>query len=102
MNTQVNTITVTAPAGQTTQPKTTKKTTAKVTGAKSKTSAKTLKPRGGAKKSKTAKAPKSERVTKTTTVLELLRRKEGTTIANIAKATGWQTYSQIPTLGQLQ
>jgi hypothetical protein len=37
--------------------------------------------------------PKSERVTKTTTVLELLRRKEGATFVDIAKATGWRNHS---------
>jgi hypothetical protein len=82
-----------APAERTSQPKTTKKTAAKVTGPKSKTAAKKSKPKGATKKAKPAKQPKSAHVTKTTTLLELLRRKEGATIADIAKETGWQNHS---------
>jgi hypothetical protein len=92
MNTEAN-ITETAPDEQITKSKTTKKAAAKGTGAKSKIAATKSKPEGGARRAKPAKQSKSEHVTKTTTVLELLRRKEGGTIADIAKATGWQNHS---------
>jgi Protein of unknown function (DUF3489) len=51
---------------------------------------------------RTGKAPKSAKAnpaskpkdgTKKDRVLELLRRKEGATIAEIAKATGWQNHT---------
>src|SRR2546425_9670071 len=51
-----------------------------------------------AKPGKTAKSPKAKpsskpKDTKKERVLELLRRKEGATIAELAKATGWQNHS---------
>ena len=93
MNTEANTITETAPT-QTSKAKKAKKNATKAGGAKSKAAAKkSTKVKGGPKQAKPDKQPKSERVTKTTTVLELLRRKEGATIADIAKATGWQNHS---------
>jgi hypothetical protein len=66
----------------------------KAAGAKSKRPAvkKSTKASRRAKQSKTTKTPKSERVTKTTTVLELLHRKEGAMIAENAKETGWHNH----------
>ena len=90
MNTEANTITETAPEGQTTKSKGTKKSAGK----RAIAAKKSAKGKAGAKKAKAAKPrTKTERVTKTTAVLDLLRRKEGTTIADIAKATGWQNHS---------
>jgi lambda repressor-like predicted transcriptional regulator len=40
-----------------------------------------------------AKAPESRSDTKLARVIAMLRRKEGTTIAQLAKATGWQEHS---------
>jgi hypothetical protein len=47
--------------------------------------AKAAKPKAAKKQSRTG--------SKTAIVLELLRRKEGATLAEIAKATGWQNHS---------
>jgi hypothetical protein len=72
----------------TTEPAAPKKK-AKVT----KKSAKTTKP---AKAKKVAKAPKpksTRSVSKADKVLELMKRKEGATLAEIAKATDWQSHS---------
>ena len=58
-------------------------------------SKKGAKPKPGAKKSdRAAKAVTNERAdTKKAIVLEMLRRKEGATIGEIAKATDWQNHS---------
>src|SRR5262249_46176873 len=53
------------------------------------THAKKVRSNGEAK----SKATKAAKTTKKHIVLELLRRKEGATIADIAKATEWQTHS---------
>jgi hypothetical protein len=42
---------------------------------------------------KTTKAKAAKSGSKTATVLELMRRKEGATLAEIAKATDWQNHS---------
>ena len=58
-----------------------------------KKSAKATKP---AKAKKTAKAPKAKSTrsgSKAEKVLELMKRKEGATLAEIAKATDWQNHS---------
>jgi hypothetical protein len=59
----------------------------------SKKSAKATKP---AKAKKDAKAPKAKSArsdSKAEKVLDLMKRKEGATLAEIAKATGWQKHS---------
>ena len=76
-----------------TQETTTQTETTKPKKAKNKKAAKTTKP---AKAKKVAKAtkPKSTRSgSKAEIVLELMRRKEGATLAEIAKATDWQNHS---------
>ena len=82
MNTEATTTIETAPVGRVGKSKLRKKAATK----------KSAKAKGSAKRTRTAKA-KSERTTKTATVLELLRRKEGATIAEIGKTTGWQNHS---------
>jgi hypothetical protein len=49
--------------------------------------------RAAKKSTKKAKAPASARSTKTDQVLELLRRENGATAAELLKITGWQAHS---------
>src|SRR5262245_53382054 len=62
---------------------------------KVKAAKKPSKAKGAGKSTKTAKPARSSKPkdTKKERVLELLRRKEGATIAEIAKATDWQNHS---------
>jgi hypothetical protein len=73
--------------GESTQP------TRKAKSAKKTKAAKTTKSAGKATKSAKVKASSKPKDTKKELVLELLRRKEGATIAEIAKATDWQNHS---------
>ena len=59
-------------------------------------SRKSAKATKAAKAKKTAKAPKAKGISsgsKTEKVLELMKRKEGATLAEIVKATDWQNHS---------
>jgi hypothetical protein len=58
--------------------------------------AKATKAKGSRKAAKPAKAPKqaaAKRVTKADTIVEMLQRKNGASIAEIMKATDWQQHS---------
>ena len=58
-----------------------------------KTTKTVAKKRPAKKTTKRAKAPASARSTKTDQVLELLRRENGATAAELLAATGWQAHS---------
>jgi hypothetical protein len=63
---------------------------------KAKASKKSAKARKPAKAKKVSKAPKAKSTrsgSKAEKVLELMKRKEGATLAEIAKATDWQNHS---------
>jgi hypothetical protein len=71
-------------------------TTQTPTPKKAKASKKTAKTTKPAKAKKVAKAPKSKSTrsgSKAEKVLELMKRKEGATLAEIAKTTDWQSHS---------
>ncbi|HZI51845.1 MAG TPA: DUF3489 domain-containing protein [Terriglobia bacterium] len=71
---------------------TTETTTAKKTNA-TKKSSKAVKPVKAKKAAKTTKPKGTRSRSKAQKVLELMRRKEGATLAEIAKATDWQNHS---------
>lgn len=90
MSTNEATTTESAPTKRKASKKASKETATKTAKAGSKKSAKAK----AGKPQKTAKSATKERAnTKKATVLEMLRRKEGATIAEIAKATNWQNHS---------
>jgi hypothetical protein len=61
--------------------------------AKAAKKAKATKQAGKAKSTKAPRSTKPKNASKKERILELLRRKEGATIADIAKATDWQNHS---------
>ena len=87
MNTEAATTTETERA--TSKPKRAKK--AKTAKAAAKATAKTKKSKPATRKSKSSANPAGE--TKKAIVLALLRRKDGATTAEIAKATDWQNHT---------
>ena len=61
--------------------------------AKGKSGKKTNPAKKAAKAAKKPKAPKARTGSKTTEVLDLLKRPNGATLAELMKATGWQAHS---------
>lgn len=53
-------------------------------------------------KKASTKAKATPKTTKAATVVDLLRRKEGATISDLAKATGWQPHSVRAVLSGLR
>jgi hypothetical protein len=91
MNTEATTINESAPTKAKSSKRESKEASPKTVKARSKKSAKA---KVGKKSQKAAKSGTKERTgTKKAIVLEMLRRKEGATTAEIAKATNWQNHT---------